>query len=239
MKLCSLATILLPVLSCGQALTGNAHTSGSCSPAITGNSNQITVTCTGLSKEKADDMVRLMNSIMARQLDPKKVYAQLDEIYGAVNNINNTITSAIDPLANAPSDVAARVKRLDHLQADCFALMQPDPTTLNLQDAAAAKDDLINGRTGPGSSYAKMMATMNGSNNAKIADYKQNLAPKLVAARDELLQLMPDKPKRDYSAASPPQLVAICSDFAQLTTAYKSQVAEELRDTQKRSRDKK
>jgi len=231
--------ILLPVLSWGQNKTGNADTAGNCSPAVTGNNNQITLTCTGLSKEKANEMVRLINTIMARQIDPKKVYAQLDDISGAVNNINDTLNSAVNPLANAPSDVAARTRNLDHLQSDCFALMQPDPSMLNMQAAAAAKEDIANGNTGPGSAYAKLKASMDSSNNAKIVAYRQNLQHKLVAARDELLQLMPDKPRTDYNAASPTQLIAICSDFTQLMTAYKSQVAEQLRDAQKQERNKK
>src|SRR5580658_1572118 len=111
--------MILPVSSLAQVRSGNAETTGSCSPAVTGNSNQITVTCNGLSKEKADDMVRLMNSILSRQLDPKKVYGELDQIYGKVSDMNDTINAAINPLANAPPEVVERLTKGQRLATEC------------------------------------------------------------------------------------------------------------------------
>src|SRR6266581_1060729 len=73
-----LAFIVSPC--CGQNTTGNAETTGACSPAISGNSNQVSINCQGISKEQAEKMSSILNKILANQIDPAKVMAKLDEI---------------------------------------------------------------------------------------------------------------------------------------------------------------
>jgi hypothetical protein len=65
--------------------TGRAITTGSCSPAVTGNNNQFRITCQGITKEQGAKMVNILNTILANQLDPKVVMSKLDEILHAVN----------------------------------------------------------------------------------------------------------------------------------------------------------
>jgi hypothetical protein len=65
--------------------TGKAETAGPCSPAVTGNSNQFTINCPGVSKAQGQKMLDILNKILVNQLDPNKVMSKLDEILKAVN----------------------------------------------------------------------------------------------------------------------------------------------------------
>jgi hypothetical protein len=82
--LCLLA-FALPCAAQQTPKTGDAKTSGSCSPAVTGNHNQFTIKCQGLSQEQGKKMLEILNKILANQIDPKTVDAKLDEILKAVN----------------------------------------------------------------------------------------------------------------------------------------------------------
>jgi len=66
-------------------MSGAADTSGKCSPAVTGNNNQFTINCPGMSKEQGQNMLDILNTILAKELDPKKVMTKLDEILKAVD----------------------------------------------------------------------------------------------------------------------------------------------------------
>jgi len=79
--------LMLVALPCGSqdAKTGAAETSGICSPAVTGNNNQFTINCQGLSQEQGAKMLRILNKVLAHQLDPEAVMTKLDEILKAVN----------------------------------------------------------------------------------------------------------------------------------------------------------
>ena len=80
-----LLLLLVPVGCLPQTNTGKAETRGSCSPANTGNVGQITINCSGMSKEQAQKMVEILNKILANQLDPTQVMSKLDEILHAVD----------------------------------------------------------------------------------------------------------------------------------------------------------
>jgi hypothetical protein len=85
---CGLCIFLMFVaVPCGSqdTKTGAAETSGACSPAVTGNNNQFTINCQGLSTEQGTKMLRILNKILANQLDPEAVMTKLDEILKAVN----------------------------------------------------------------------------------------------------------------------------------------------------------
>ena len=82
--------LLLALLAWNAAMSqsrggGNTTTSGPCSPVIAGNSNKVTVQCGGLSQEKADQLVDLMNSLLKRNMDLTKVYAGLDKIQATLD----------------------------------------------------------------------------------------------------------------------------------------------------------
>jgi len=76
----------------GQNTTGKAETTGTCSPAISGNSNQVNISCQGISKDQAAKMTSILNKILANQIDPDAVMAKLDEILKAVNP-NKAVTT--------------------------------------------------------------------------------------------------------------------------------------------------
>jgi hypothetical protein len=83
----TLALLVLFAIPCWSQTptTGNANTTGHCSPAVTGNSNQFTINCQGIGKEQGQKMLDILNKILTNQLDPKAVMAKLDEILKAVN----------------------------------------------------------------------------------------------------------------------------------------------------------
>ena len=62
---------------------------GPCSVAVSGSNNQV-FTCRGVDKQTADQILRILNRIMANQLDPALVITKLDEIQKAVGDIQQT-----------------------------------------------------------------------------------------------------------------------------------------------------
>jgi hypothetical protein len=67
--------------------TGKAETSGPCSPAVSGNNNQFTINCPGISKEQGQKMLDILNKILKDQLDPQKVMIKLDEIENGIRQL--------------------------------------------------------------------------------------------------------------------------------------------------------
>jgi hypothetical protein len=67
-----------------QAETDEAWAKGSCSPAVTGQNEQFTINCQGMTKEQGEKMLGIVNKILADQLDPQLVAAKLDEIHKAL-----------------------------------------------------------------------------------------------------------------------------------------------------------
>src|SRR6266513_3183142 len=80
-----LAMTALPCRSQKPIATGDATTTGPCSPAVTGSNNQFSINCQGIGKEQGAKMLGILNKILANQLDPEAVMAKLDEILKAVN----------------------------------------------------------------------------------------------------------------------------------------------------------
>src|SRR5260370_27146501 len=81
--------LMLVALPCGSqdTKTGAAETSGTCSPAVTGNNNQFTINCRGLSKEQGDKMISILNKIVENQLDPEKVMVRLEEMQKSLGEL--------------------------------------------------------------------------------------------------------------------------------------------------------
>lgn len=119
MKFCLIcAALLLAALPCeGQKSTGNAQTTGTCSPAISGNNDQVTINCRGMSKAQAEEMSSILNKILANQIDPATVMAKLDEILKAVNpnarittyNCDGSQVRSTGPGINAASETRVTV----------------------------------------------------------------------------------------------------------------------------------
>jgi hypothetical protein len=80
----TLGLLMLIAVPCcsGQTITGKATASGPCSAAVTGNHNQITVTCTvtGVAKDQEAELRQVINKILADRLDLKAVLAKLDAV---------------------------------------------------------------------------------------------------------------------------------------------------------------
>lgn len=76
--------------------TGDAKTSGTCSPAVTGNNNQFKITCDGISPEQGKQLLSIMNRILSQALDPKLVMDKLDEIENEVKKGNSHVWSGYD-----------------------------------------------------------------------------------------------------------------------------------------------
>jgi hypothetical protein len=87
MKYSVIVLMLIVAVSCfaQTTQTGEAKTTGSCSPAVTGNNNQFSINCQGISKEQGQKMLVILNKILDNQLDPAAVMSKLDEILRAVN----------------------------------------------------------------------------------------------------------------------------------------------------------
>lgn len=84
-----LASIAVPCM--GQGQSGNAETKGTCSPAVSGNNNQVSIRCQGISEEQAKRMTSILNKVLANQIDPDLVMGKLDEIEKLINQyIKNT-----------------------------------------------------------------------------------------------------------------------------------------------------
>jgi hypothetical protein len=86
MKLIGLIFLVIPCLSLGQdvAPSGAATTTGPCSLANTGRIGTVTCTC-GIGTRQGEEILKVLNTILANQLAPGAVMKKLDEILHAVN----------------------------------------------------------------------------------------------------------------------------------------------------------
>jgi len=69
------------------AKTGEAETTGPCSPAVTGSYNQFTINCQGITKRQGEDFLRILNKILKNELDPSEVLKRLDDIQKGIEEI--------------------------------------------------------------------------------------------------------------------------------------------------------
>src|ERR1700675_1441415 len=92
--LCALVLSAVPCSS-QQTTTGPATTAGPCSPAVSGNNNQFTIECQGISRQQANKILGVMNRILANELDTDAVMKKLDEIVSARNSVNQNCPNGI------------------------------------------------------------------------------------------------------------------------------------------------
>jgi hypothetical protein len=59
--------------------TGAATTTGGCSPANSGHNNTFEITC-GVGREQGEKIIRLLNKVIANQIDPDSVSGALEDI---------------------------------------------------------------------------------------------------------------------------------------------------------------
>jgi hypothetical protein len=68
--------------------TGKADSAGPCSPAVSGNNNTFTINC-GISHKQGQQMLNILNKVLANQIDPEAVMAKLDEIQNDIRHIQS------------------------------------------------------------------------------------------------------------------------------------------------------
>jgi len=92
LKLALLSVLVMIAFPCrAQTTTGKAETTGACSPAVSGNNNQVTINCQDVSKDQAARITSILNRILAKQIDPDAVMIKLDELEKLINlYIKNT-----------------------------------------------------------------------------------------------------------------------------------------------------
>ena len=196
----SLIFLLLSTMSMAQpAPTGGVKVQGACNQVVAGNGNQVTLNCNGISKEKAAQLVRLLNTIISRQLDPDEVYAQLNQISAKVDSIN----VSIDPLTGMPQEEQNIFLTAHRLYSDCMA---------------AARDWNL----------ARFSNSANSADQVHTARYRAELEPQLLKSRAQMLALSPDSSPMsgpDYDTVSNArQLAAVCQDLSRVgLNAYNSE----------------
>src|SRR5450631_1028729 len=82
--------------------TGKAETKGSCSPAVTGSNNQFKITCQGTGKDQGEALLKILNQILASQLDANVVLKQLQENQGWLRVTEKQIQTFCDTLSPFP-----------------------------------------------------------------------------------------------------------------------------------------
>jgi hypothetical protein len=88
MKYALLLSLLIAMPCWNQSTTtGKAETTGPCSPAVSGNNNQFTIKCQGISNEQGAQFLRILNKISKDQLDPKVVMDKFDDIENLIREI--------------------------------------------------------------------------------------------------------------------------------------------------------
>jgi hypothetical protein len=79
-----LLSCLFTIPCFSQTNTGDAKSSGTCSPAVSGSNNRFFIECKGISEEQMQQFSDILNKITKDQLDPKIVMTKLDDLVRGV-----------------------------------------------------------------------------------------------------------------------------------------------------------
>jgi len=137
-----LVLLLLAQRACAQS-PSTARASGNCSPAISGSKvGNVTITCSALSPDKADQLIRLMNRILQDHIDPDVIYKQLDELRTQVGHLD----VAMNPLAHADPRSAELATRGNQLYQGCTNLLSRwNAENSDARQAATESYDTVKG----------------------------------------------------------------------------------------------
>ena len=175
--------------------------------------------CQGVPKEKAEEMVRLMNIILERQLDPKRVYSQLNQIHNDINALG----IKVDPLANAPPAAITLLNKSQRMETACSdfseAWGRETIERINEYNRERQARAEAHQRSGPG----KTMEISDAVAQERAADYEKTLAPELIAWRSQLVSQVPKvSSTQNYTDVKTTfQMVAVCRDVVKIATAYR------------------
>ena len=89
----ALLFVLLTANTYAQAPSPSAtqEVEGRCNSVVVGSDNRITIDCDGVSKVQGDQLLKVLNTILKRQLDPATVLAKLDDIQSGVSDIKGQL----------------------------------------------------------------------------------------------------------------------------------------------------
>ncbi len=84
---------------------GTNATKGSCSPAVSGNSNTFTINCQGLTREQSQEFLALLRKLTSNSLDSKVVMAKLDELIANTSDLKMDVKEIRrEQVGRRPSD---------------------------------------------------------------------------------------------------------------------------------------
>jgi hypothetical protein len=171
----------------------------------------IFLSASGLSKEKVDDLAKLINGILTRQLDPKKVYGELDQIYATVNDLKATLHST--PLASASPEERKKLAIGQGMVNDCNSF----GANWNLAIAHVAFESSGYRPTTRPPTLEEVLLT-----NKKYQAMYATLYPQLMKLRASIAAVFPNlTSKEDWrTVADPDQLRAVCKSVNALGTRY-------------------
>ncbi|WP_446743289.1 hypothetical protein [Silvibacterium acidisoli] len=181
---------LAPFMLC--QTTSTAHTTGTCSPAIAGSNNQVSISCTGMSAAKANQMIALMNKILAEKMDLSQVNSKLDEIHEQLGSVG----AALNPFAMATPAERSNLEEADAVVNACSSFSLE--WVSNRMDSSEASRQSRQQLPRPGTD----------TNQREAEIFREQYAPRLTALSNRLHAAMPDAP------ASP--------DFTQPTSAMEA-----------------
>ena len=88
------------------APTVQQEASGECSAAVAGNDNRVTINCRGITTGQGDELLKVLNTILRKQLSASVVLAKLDEIQSGVTDIKGELAAK-----QQQEDEAERIRR--------------------------------------------------------------------------------------------------------------------------------
>ncbi len=116
MKLAFLSVLVMIAFPCrAQTTTGRSETTGACSPAVSGNNNQVSINCQDVSKDQAARITSILNRILAKQIDPDAVMIKLDELEKLIQQYikNTTPPSGLPTVTRVPNPPMGVVVAMD------------------------------------------------------------------------------------------------------------------------------
>lgn len=155
----------------------SAAAPGKCSSAIAaGNNNQVTIRCSGMSEAKANQLIALMNKVLAERLDLSDVNKKLDELGAQMTDVG----SALNPMAGAPMDVVKLYEEGQELAQKVQSLQTEwngRLTDANLESVQRTQQDVA----ARSAALSAAVSERSSVTAAKQAEYKATLEPKLEA----------------------------------------------------------
>jgi hypothetical protein len=181
------AVALLAPSLLGQSSPGTVRTSGTCNPVVTGTTGAITIQCVGISGRKADEMIVLMNKLLAEHLDLKEVTTKLDSIGAELKDLNETV----NPLATMPPEILKLFADSQSLQLSCTNLL----TEWSARDSSHRTEWLQAQTTALPTGPERAGTAKEAVTTQEVAEYQKTLLPRVKALDARLKALNVQSPR--------------------------------------------